>query len=319
MTRSEIARIKKMLTGPLGRRLDQAEAAQAGLPRRVQNIERRREATRLLASTMDRSTIRKFATIVEQDRARLDATLTRLKADAVRASRDRQRTLKAAAAQLVDGLQAVGQLPAGGSAIGRVLLNVPFLISANSGVELEQFQTIENNSFAKFRARVGNPDDFFGTVKFFYVWTNPKNAFEVINVTGFVIFNGHCSVGVDGGLLPGDRQASVLVKGRLEILEFFNDPPTSPLSQPDQEVTVLQMRETALGFGEVGALDARDVFRGVGLSHLHMIVPPRGVVVFGVVAFAGCGTGRDGSTAAVDFASGSFQVGSPAVLLATLT
>ncbi len=319
MTRGEIARIKKMLTGPLGKRLNTADAARTELPQRFENTNSRREVTRLLAPTLDRSTARKFAGIVEQDRARLEATLKKIKADAVRASRDRQRTLQAAAAQLTSGLQTAAQLPVSGSSIGRVLLNVPFLISANSSVELEQFQIIENNSFAKFRARVENPDDFFGTVKFFYVWTNPKNAFEVINVTGFVLFNGHCSVGVSGGIFPGDRQASVLVKGRLEILEFFNDPPTSPLSQPDQEVTVLQMREAALGFGEVGAVDARDVFRGVALSHLHMVVPPLGVVVFGVVAFAGCGTGKNGSNAAVDFASGAFQVGSPAVLLATLT
>jgi hypothetical protein len=319
MTRSEIARIKKMLTGPLGKRLDKADAAQDDLPRRLQNKDSRREATRLLAPTLDRSTVKKFADVVEQDRARLDARLKRIKAEAVRASRDRQRTLQTAAAQLVNGLQAVGQLPVDGSPIGRVLLNVPFLISANSSVELEQFQIIENKSFAKFRARVENPDVFFGNVKFFYVWTNPKNTFEVINVAGFVTFNGHCSVGVDGGLFPGDRQASVLVKGRLDILEFFNDPPTSPLSQPDQEATALQMRETAFGFGEVGAIDARDVFRGLGLSHLHMVVPPLAVIVFGVVAAVSCGTGRDGSNAAADFASGAFQVGSPAVLLVTLT
>lgn len=273
----------------------------------------------MLAPTLDRSTVKKFADIVEQDRARLDARLKRIKAETVRASRDRQRTLQTAAAQLVNGLQAVGQLPVDGSPIGRVLLNVPFLISANSSVELEQFQIIENKSFAKFRARVENPDVFFGNVKFFYVWTNPKNAFEVINVTGFVTFNGHCSVGVDGGLFPGDRQAGVSVKGRLDILEFFNDPPTSPLSQPDQEVTALQMRETAFSFGEVGALDARDVFRGLALSHLHMVVPPLAVIVFGVVAAVSCGTGKNGSNAAADFASGAFQVGSPAVLLATLT
>jgi hypothetical protein len=318
MTRSEIARIKKMLTGPLGKRLDKANAAQADLPRRLQNKDSRREVTRLLAATVDRSTVKKFAEIVEQDRARLEARLKKIKAEAVRASRDRQRTLRTAAAQLVNGWQAVAQL-LDESQIGHVLLNIPFLISANSSVELEQFQIIENNSFAKFRTRVENPDDFFGNVNFFYVWTNPKNTFEVINVAGFVMFNGHCSLGVGGGLFPGDRQASVTVEGRLDILEMFNDPPTSPLAQPDQTVTALQMRETAFGWGEVGAVDARDLFRGLGLTHIQMVVPPLATIVFGVVAAVSCGTGEDSSNAEADFASGAFQVGSPAVVLATLT
>jgi hypothetical protein len=319
MTKTEIARIKKMLIGPLGKRLDRANAAQADLPRHLQNKDSRRDASRALAAAFDRSTVKMFEEIARRDQARLEARLKKIKAEAVRGSRDRQRTLSAAAAQVLNQWQAIAQVPLDESQIGHVLLNVPFVISANSSVELEQFQIIENKSFAKFRTRVDDGDDFFGDVRFSYVWTNPKNAFEVINVAAFVIFNGHCSLGVGGGLFPGDRQASVSVEGRLDILEFFNDPPTSPPVQADQKVTVLRMRETAFGFSEVGAVDARDIFRGVGLTHINMVVPPLATIVFVVAAAVSCGTGEDSGLAEADFASGAFQVSSPAVLLATLT
>ena len=319
MTETEIARIKKLLTGPLGKRLDKANAAQADQPTGFRNKDSRREVARLLKPTLYRATAAKFAEIATADQARLEARLKKIKAEAVRGSRDRQRTLSAAAAQVVNEWQAIAQVPLDESQIGHVLLNVPFVISASSSVELEQFQIIENKSFAKFRTRVEDGDDFRGDVRFSYVWTNPKNAFEVINVAGFVIFNGHCSLGVGGGLFPGDRQASVTVAGRLDILEMFNDPPTSPPVQADQKVTALQMKESAGGFSEVGAVDARDIFRGLGLTHLNMIVPPLATIVFVVAAAVSCGTGEDSGLAEADFASGAFQVGSPAVLLATLT
>ena len=268
---------------------------------------------------LERKTAAKFAEIAAADRARLEARLKKIKAEAVRGSRDRQRTLSAAAAQVVNHWQAIAQVPLDESQIGHVLLNVPFDISPGGGAELEEFQIIENKSFAKFRTRVNDGGRFTGEARFSFLWTNPKNAFEVINVAAFVIFNGHCFIGVDSGLFPGARDASLTVTGRLDILEMFNDPPTSPPVQADQKVTVLHMEEDSGGFSEVGAIDARDIFRGLGLSHLNMIVPPLATIVFVVAAAVSTATGEDGATAEADFASGAFQVGSPAVLLATLT
>ena len=77
MTRNEIARLKKLLTGPVGKRLEKANAAQFDLPRRLRNKDSRRAVTRALASTLDRSTIRTFTAIAEQDHAKLEARLRR--------------------------------------------------------------------------------------------------------------------------------------------------------------------------------------------------------------------------------------------------
>jgi hypothetical protein len=318
MTKTEIARLRKLLSGPVGKHLDKASAASAP-PLTVRNKDSRRQAKRVLATTIDRTAAKTFAAIAEQDRAKLDARLGKIKADAVRASRDRQRALKTAAAQYMKDWQHVVHAPLDPGRIGHILLNVPFDISPGGDAELEASQIVENNSFAKFHTRVENGKDFTGEARFSFVWVNPKTTSEVINIPGFVIFNGHCSLGTGGGLFGGDRNASVTVEGRLEILDVSKNPPTSPPGQPDQFVTALTMSEDTSGWGEVGAVDAKNLFRGFGLNHAQMIVPPQATIVFVVVASVRCDTGDDSSNAEADFASGAFQVGSPAVLLATFT
>lgn len=308
-------RLKKIVSRALAKSL--ADAGQR--PRTLRNADSRAAVARALASTLDPSTLKKLNAIAERDQTKLSAKLKKLKAAAVRASRARQRELTAAAAKHLANIKDAAQLPIDPGQIGHVLLNVPFMISPGRDTAIEQSQIVANNSFAKFRGRAEDNDDFVGDVVFSYVWTNPKTTFEVISISGFISFNGHCSLGTGGGIFPGDRKASVTVQGRLEILEVFNDPPTVPLPQPDQFVTALSMNENTGGWAEVGAVDAKDLSRGFALNHNQLIVPPSATLVFNVVATITLDTGSSSSNAAADFASGAFQVGSPAVLLATFT
>lgn len=319
MTRTETARLKKLLSGPVGRRLQKAHAENAAPVLKARNKDSRREASRVLRATLDRSAVKAFAEVAERDRAKLDARLQKFRTDAIRASRERQLALKTSVAQYLNAWQRVVRAPLDSGQIGHILLNVPFDISPGGDAQLEQSQIFENNSFAKFRASVEDGDAFTGEARFSFAWVNPKTTTEVINISGFVIFNGHCSLGTGSGIFPGDRNASITVTGRLEILNVTDNPPTSPPGQPDQFVTALTMSEDTGGWGEVGAVDAKDLFRGFGLNHAQMIVPPQATIVFVVVAAVRCETGDDSSNAAVDFASGALQVGSPAVLLATFT
>ena len=319
MTRNEIARLKKILTGPVGKRLEKASAAQLAEPSRLQNKDSRRAVARALASTLDRPTIGTFTAIAEQDQATLEARRTKITAEAVRASRGRQRVLKVAAAQYLDAVKKAALTPLAPGQIGHVLLNVPFMISRRGEARIQQPKITPNNSSAKFRGRSEDDDDFTGGVAFSFAWTNPKPTTEVINISAFIIFNGHCSLGTGGGIFPADREATVNVDGFLEILQMNNNPPTSPPGQPDQFVRALSMHENTDGWGEVGAVDARDIFRGFALNHNNLIVPAGATLVFNVVASVTLDTGEDDSIAEADFRSGGFFVGSPAVLLATLT
>jgi hypothetical protein len=315
MTRDELARVKKSLTGALGKRLDRANALQAQEAERLRNADSRRAAAKLVAPLVDRTTRRQFAELLEADRAKLENAAKTARANAIRNSRANQRVLAAAAAQRLKPFQNA----AGLGSPEYELLNTPFLIWPTNSVDLEASEIIPANSFAKFRASVDDGRDFYGDVKFYYLWTNPRNKFTVINVDGYVIFNGHLFVGVGGGNFPGDRSASAQATGTLQILEWFNQPPTSPPQQADQTAIAAKLRVSAPGFAEVGAIDAKDVFRGFDLRHTLFIVPPLATIVFVVVAAVSLGTGEDSGNADADFASGAFQVGSPAVLVTTLS
>ncbi len=319
MTRDEIARIKKMLTGSVGKRLDKAHAAQADLPTRLRNKDSRRAVAKFIASTVDRPATKQFASILSTDQASLETALQKAKAEAVRNSRANQKLVNAAVAQRVRGFANFAGLPATVGSAEYELLNEPFLIWPTNSVDLEASEIVPSNSFAKFRTRVGHNKRFYGDVKFYYLWRNPRDKFAVINVDGYITFNGHCNVGVQGGNFPGDRAAYLAVTGSLDILEWFNQPPTSPPKQADQEATALDLRVTAFGFAEVGAVDARNLFRGYDLRHTLMVVPPSAVLVFVVAGEVSCNTGEDSGLGETDFASGAFQVGSPAVLVAILS
>jgi hypothetical protein len=58
---------------------------------------------------------------------------------------------------------------------------------------------------------------------------------------------------------------------------------------------------------------------GLHLRHTLMLVPPPRAVVFAVTTAASMGTGQDNGLAEIDFASGEFMVGGPAVLVTVLT
>jgi hypothetical protein len=315
MTRDELARIKKALTGAVGKRLDRANALAAPEVERLRNVDSRRAAAKLVAPIVDRATRRQFAELLAADRAKLDTAAKAARANAIRNSRANQRVLAAAAAQRLKPFETA----AGLGTPEYELLNTPFLIWPTNSVDLEASEIIPANSFAKFRASVDDGKGFRGDVKFHYLWTNPRNKFALINVDGYVIFNGHIFVGVGGGNFPGDRSASAEVTGTLQILEWFNQPPTSPPQQVDQTATAAKLRVSAPGFFEVGAIDAKDVFRGFDLRHTMFTVPPLATIVFVVVAGVALGTGQDSGNADADFASGSFQVGSPAVLVTTIS
>jgi hypothetical protein len=314
-----VARIRKMLTGSIGKQIDRASAINTALPETLRHKESRRAAAKALGAVVDRSTQRQLGDIMANDQAALQAALETSKAAAMKGSRGALKILNAAAAARVKGLAALPAVPTTGGTPQYDLQNTPFLIWPTNSVDLEASEIIPANSFAKFRTRIGTHKSFYGDVKFYYLWTNPNNKFALININGYVIFNGHCSVGVGGGNFPGDRSATVGLTGALQIFEWWNQPPTSPPSQPDESVDALHLRVTAFGWGEAGAVDARNFFRGFDLSHTLMIVPPFGTVVVAVTARVVCGTGEDSGNAEADFASAGFQVGSPAVLFTILS
>jgi hypothetical protein len=319
MDKQGIDRIRKALTGAQGKRLAKREAA-AEQPFDDGGATARRKAAKL-ASTIQPTgkAVKRFDKLLKAHSARAAEKARKWQAAAIEESVADAKLVEGQRASLIRSLGVLAELDPTVPSPEYHLLNTPFLIWPTNSVDLEASEIVPANSWAKFRARIEKNRSFFGDVKFYYLWDNPTDKFAVINANGYSIFRGTAFVGVGGGIFPANRVASVKLTATLQILEWWNQPPTSPFQQQDQSAEILNLRVSANGFSEVGAIDQRNVFRGSDLRHTLMLVPPRGVVVFAVTTAVTMGTGQDNGLSEVDFASGAFMVGSPAVLVTVLT
>jgi hypothetical protein len=196
------------------------------------------------------------------------------------------------------------------------LLEKPFLIWWTQGIDFPEIHYDALNSRAKFRIRSesGITEDEMG---FYYLWSNPTEAHQVINIDGFLIADGFCLAQSDGGFWAGFRFGLVEIVARLRIFESLSPPPVEPLFQPSQEQTVVRVATGTGGFMDSDAVDFEHVFKGCILQHQQLIVPPGDSVVF-EVAFSMVYGSDEGATE-IDFASGDFQVVSPAVIVAVVS
>lgn len=199
-----------------------------------------------------------------------------------------------------------------------VALDSPFLIWPTQGIELLDSHTEPYRSTAKITLDSGRT---FGyeELGFYFLWENPSDRFAVVNVDGYLVFNGQLRASQDGGFWPGDRYAGISAGGRLHVFEWWNQPPTEPLAQADQFQNVASVAATGGGFGDVGAIETKNVFRGVDLRHTLFLLPPHAVTVIEVTAAITYTTGTDSGHVNVDFNSGDFQIMCPFVLIAVLT
>jgi len=318
MNSKEISQIRKALAGATGRHLEKAIAAQQAPPLTLRSARSQRTAASVFTAQLKGTDVaKKFADILARDEADRAAALEKAKAAAIKNSRSHLAVLESQAARRVKDLDRLTALPAVEGSPKYHLLNKPLFILPSRTIALDESEVIPSKSFAKFQGRTER--SLRGDVQFWYLWNNPNDRFSVINVDGYIIFNGHGYVGADGGIFPGARSAGLSVHGRLNILEWENQPPTQPVSQPDQSVEALKLSVSATGFGEVGAIESRDVFRGYDLRHTLLVVPPRATLIFTVAAEISASCGSDSGLVEFDFSSGDFQVGSPAVLVTLLS
>jgi hypothetical protein len=199
-------------------------------------------------------------------------------------------------------------------------IDSPFLIWASPANMLSDSQIEPWKSRAKFGFR-SEADQGFREVSFYYLWQNPSDRFAVVNVDGYLIFNGFIRAHQSGGFFPGNRTTSISVSGAMSLFEWWNQPPTQPLAQADQSLRLLVLKTNAgQGFGGDSSTVSQQVFRGCDLRYTLFLVPPFGVTVIEVTAQISHSSGQDGShNVLVDFESGEFNAMSPFVLIGILT
>ena len=148
------------------------------------------------------------------------------------------------------------------------------------------------NNWARFKyleeaGDVTGPFGFGGgvdtrNVAFRFFWLNPSDAVAEIDVAGFIELQGVGDVQSDGGVLPGNRFCQASVEVKLEIRELWNNPPTSPIEQPTQSQTVIDLSFDSSGFVDSPAGKTGIISASLELDHTHLIVPGRRAAIFDI-------------------------------------
>ena len=155
----------------------------------------------------------------------------------------------------IDGRRkALEQLATIARAPNFIMLNKPFLIWANrffppstdpNATDILRDTHIEPlNSWAKIILNYAS-DDFFSATQFatdqlnfYFFWRNESGFDAIVNVTSYLTLNGSCMVHANAGGLGLYHPNGVTVYAGLSVFEWWNEPPTEPLSEPNQSQKV---------------------------------------------------------------------------------
>jgi hypothetical protein len=198
-----------------------------------------------------------------------------------------------------------------------VVLDTPFLITRTFGMVMDDSQVEPWNSWAKVRAYVPVGQSA-GSVElsFYHVWENPSDFPVTVDAHSYLVLNGGAVAFVDGGFFPdSSRYSDLAIDVHLYPLEWWNQPPTSPLAQPDQSQNAMSLHQGGTGWlGDLSSNEQeQDVFRGYDLSYRSWAIPPKAFTVFETSMSLTYSNNNGGLLA--DFSENQFSVMSAAVVL----
>lgn len=210
-----------------------------------------------------------------------------------------------------------------------VLLQTPFLIWGASlggtGLRLSyDGHPDAGNSWATMSCYLDIDGPFltYGEVDFYYLWSNDGDTDVVVDVRTALQLTGSLHAWADAGFFwtplwgvttIGD--STVSVQAQLDLWQWWEQPPTRPLSQPDQANDVERLSVSG-GWQLLGRPGRHESVPISGTAHLAydtFRIPAGAVTVFEVRVWSRF-SGYDGG-GLVDFASEGFRVVCPYVQL----
>ena len=291
---------------------ERAALRQAGLAQRSPIIQaNQRAAERLLASLVEKSGFDsgKFEEIQAQNRTEVLRILEAQRAEAAKDATEAIASFRSAVSsrrKIIEGLAA--------STGTQVVLDSPFLIwpqPPTTDLFFDDYRIEPWNSWAKFK--IDSTNSATDTVNFYFLWQNSSDQYVVINVDSWLMLAGACRVDIPGHWYEYEYSSINNIYAQLSLLEWWNQPPTTPAAQADQIQEVLSF-PLFIEKGVLGSFlspQSEGVFRTRDLRYNVELVPPQGVVVIEVGASIRFQNDNGGVEA--DFDSGSFQVMCPFV------
>lgn len=257
--------------------------------------------------------------IIAQDTVKLNLLAKKVQAAALKQATKRKRLLAAMVTRRLRSYSALTQL-VNPAKTEFYLIDTPFAIEG-SDVTLDETALIAGGSYAKFKRDVGSGNDSTGSVTFKFSWLNDRDQYAVINVHGYAVLNGDCTVQATGGfyIFDTDRRAEVTISPHIEIFDYTNDPfplltSTSPFIVYDTSTSA----NNRLDFG-VGFINGGPVFRGYDIDKPLIIVAPRQLIGLNMIVSVLTRTGSDSGRATADFTSADNKVMSPAFLVSVVS
>ena len=247
------------------------------------------------------------------DRARADRAerRRRMHDHAIGLSHETGRSVAALAQGRLRAAEALAKLPPGFGGPQYILLTEPYLIWPTN-ITLHSSGIAERESFAQFEIVVDQDSSSYGAVRFLYYWTNPYDEQALINIDVLCTWNGLNDVTLDGGFFSSDRNISNVLAW-LDVNALW-DPKLNVGG--DYWTIFSEFLEDGIIYASSQEVSTQ-VHSGSDLRVQHLLVPPLRTVVFSAGVSVDCQVHGAG-LGVFDYASVSFQVGSPYALITVL-
>ena len=144
-------------------------------------------------------------------------------------------------------------------------------------ISLDSTNLARMNNWAQFD--FSTKDTSIATVDFSYQWTNPADNFAVINVLGFISFNGALVASTDGSMWPIDHQhAHTSIDAYLSVN-------TSGAIYTGTSINASIFNADSGGgwFGNPGVYKTATVFRGLPVTEDVLLVGPQATIQIDVI------------------------------------
>jgi hypothetical protein len=197
-------------------------------------------------------------------------------------------------------------------AINLTLLDTATSITA-SQISLSATNMAAQNNWAQFDYQT--EDTSTGTVGFTYQWTNTSDLYVVVNVIGFIAFNGVVVAATDGSFWPFDHQHSHTTISTYMVMTalgsgavFEGGYLTGPILNADSGGGWL---------GNPGDYETATVFRGLPPTYDAITIPPQSALQIDVIGEFS--SDIDSGYAEFNFAGDARQVSSLGVILSIVS
>ncbi|MBJ6723122.1 hypothetical protein [Geomesophilobacter sediminis] len=252
--------------------------------------------------------------ILEQNQTEMRRFLEKQRAAMVKQSETQSDTLAygiTSRRRAVEHLAAVKNQSQESPNLSFVVLDRPLFIFPSDGITMTSSLFAPWNNVAKISGEWNTPmaNDGNDDLSFIFVWENPNEHAVVLNVESYLSLNGYCDVLAEAG----DNNSMLSMLAELGILEYWNNPPTSPTGQRAQFDYVAFLSADGGGIFGVGDYESTGVGGSFDVRYRDFLVPPQGVAVFEVTLSIRHWT--NGGFIEADFTSGDFEVMCPAVVI----